>query len=194
VFARTGGQSEPVDFVYRFFPAEWLPNLRRASRWQDFFVRTSIPSCNPASALATQTKRFPLVWDSLEAPMTTWRRLLPETLDARSVKDDTREGDAAWVYKPALGRVGEGIGMRGVSDAKEWKSVRREARRYNKHWVAQRRFDAVALSVGEQTWYPCIGVYTVNGHAAGVYARANTKPLIASTAKDFAVLINKEQA
>lgn len=48
-----------VDFIFRFFPAEWLPNLPRRSRWQEFFRNSTVPICNPATALLTQSKRLP---------------------------------------------------------------------------------------------------------------------------------------
>jgi hypothetical protein len=76
--AALGDRGEPVDAILRFFPAEWLPNLGRGSRWQCWF-RDLVPMSNPPSALLTQTKRFPLVWSLLETPLPTWRACLPET-------------------------------------------------------------------------------------------------------------------
>jgi hypothetical protein len=75
---------------------------------------------NPATAILTQTKRFPLIWDDLTTPLTTWRALLPETRDPRHApwcdSDD-------WVIKPALGRVGEGVGLREIVDSKEMRRI-----------------------------------------------------------------------
>jgi len=124
--------------------------------------------------------------------METWRALIPETCDPCALAHPVRHSfdNEVWVYKSALGRVGEGIGMYGVTETKEWQAIRRQVRRYPDQWVAQRRFEAVPLFAGADRWYPCIGIYTINGHAAGVYGRANQKPLIAATSKDIAVLID----
>ena len=37
--------------------------------------------------------------------------------------------------------------------------------------------------------FPCIGVYTIDGAAAGIYGRLAPKPLIDGTARDVAVLV-----
>lgn len=179
---------EKIDLILRFFPAEWLPNLRSNAPWQHFFTTFLTPACNPTTALLTQSKRFPLIWDALRTPVDTWRQLLPETADPRQGGFPM---DETWVYKPAWGRIGEGIGMRGVTSAKEWKAIQGHVKRHPEEWVIQRRFEALPVPAadGNQQWYPCIGVYTVNGRAAGIYGRISTAPIITSTAKDVAVLV-----
>ena len=37
----------------------------------------------------------------------------------------------------------------------------------------------------------CIGVYTINGRAAGAYARAGTRPMVDYTASDVALFIEQ---
>src|SRR5579859_889486 len=54
----TDWEQGTVDFVYRFFPAEWLPNFRRTYRWQTYFSGENMPCCNPTTALLVQSKRF----------------------------------------------------------------------------------------------------------------------------------------
>lgn len=179
----TGWSREPVDFVYRFFPSEWLPNLPRASGWQGFFD-SATPCCSPATALLTQSKRLPLVWDNLQTPMPTWRSLLPETRAPRTV-DGIPE---RWIFKPAFGRVGEDIALAGVTPEKEWKAIQRRARHRPNDWIAQRRFDMLPMMTEDGPRYPCVGVYTVNGQAAGAYGRLGTKPIINAVAQDIAVL------
>ena len=176
----------PVDALVRFFPAEWLHNLPRATAWGRFFGGARTPASNPAAALLTQSKRFPLVWDALRTPLPTWQRLLPETRDPRDVA--WRTGDE-WVLKPALGRVGEGIGMPGATAPKEWRQIRRAIFWHGRHWVAQRRFDATPLDTPDGTRFPCVGVYTVDERAVGAYGRLATRPLIDSKAQDVAVLL-----
>jgi glutathionylspermidine synthase len=173
-----------VDFLLRFFPAEWLPNLPRRCGWRHFFYRSETPASNPASALLTQSKRFPLVWDRLATGLPTWRRLLPETRDPRQVS--WRDED--WVLKPALGRVGDLIGVAGATEEREWKVIRKDVRRAPRMWVAQRRFVAVPLETAQGNVFPCVGVYTVDGRAAGAYGRAASRPRIDHLAQDVAVL------
>jgi glutathionylspermidine synthase len=178
--------SGPVAFLLRFFPAEWLPNLSRACGWQHFLAGSTIPISNPACALLTQSKRLPLLWDRLTTRLPTWRRLLPETRDPREVY---RREDGDWVLKPVLGRVGDLVGVAGATEEKEWKRIRRGARWSPRHWVAQRRFIAVPFAAPEGDVYPCIGVYTIDGRAAGAYGRAARRPRIDHLAQDIAVLI-----
>jgi glutathionylspermidine synthase len=174
----------PVDFLLRFFPAEWLPNLPRPCGWKHFFHGSETPASNPASALLTQSKRFPLVWDRLATGLPTWRRLLPETRDPRQVS----WRDEEWVLKPALGRVGDLIGVAGATEEREWKVIRKDVRRNPRMWVAQRRFTAVPLETAEGNVFPCVGVYTIDGRAAGAYGRAASRPRIDHLAQDVAVL------
>ena len=75
------------------------------------------------------------------------------------------------MIKPALGRVGEGIGMPGLVTGKEWREIRRGARWFPSHVVAQRRFHPTSIVIGGIARYPCLGVYTVDGRVAGAYGR-----------------------
>jgi glutathionylspermidine synthase len=183
----TAWSSDPVDAVLRFYPAEWMYNLPRACGWPAYFESTSTPVSNPASALLTQTKRFPLTWDALRTPLPAWRALLPETRDPREVR---WEGSDEWVLKPALGRVGEDVMIAGVTPSHDATRIAREVRRHPSHWIAQRRFVATPMRVGNTDRYPSIGVYTVSGRVAGAYGRMAGKPLIDARARDAAVLIS----
>lgn len=184
-----GWHAGPVDLVLRFFPAEWLPNLPRSSRWRHFFAGSTIPITNPGAALLTQSKRFPLAWKYLDADLPTWRRLLPETCDPR----DVNAASPAWVLKPALGRVGDGVGVHGVTEPREWRAIQEDAARHPGEWVAQRRFDAIPASIDGKSYYPCIGVYTVDGQPAGAYGRLAETPLIDHRACDVAILVGTKQ-
>ena len=185
----TAWTSETVDALVRFFPGEWLPNLPSACGWSHFFDGGSTPVSNPASAILTQSKRFPLTWDALRTPMPTWRSLLPETRDPRDVS--WRDGEE-WVLKPALGRVGEDIGMHGVTEAKQWRQLSRNVRWFPSGWAAQRRFVATKFRVRDVDLYPSVGIYTIDGHAAGAYGRIAERPLIDGRARDAAVLVSMD--
>jgi hypothetical protein len=175
----------PLDLIVRFFPAEWLGGLSRGTDWPRLFAGSRTPLSNPATALLTQSKRFPLVWDRLRTPLTAWRALLPETRDPRDApwlaSDD-------WLVKPALGRVGEGIGMRDLIDRKQMRQIERSARWWPSAWVAQRRFHPLAVQVGANRLFPCLGVYTLDDQVVGAYGRLAHLPLIDARASDAAVL------
>lgn len=183
----TAWSSAEVDAVLRFYPAEWMYNLPQACGWPAYFDRTFTPVSNPASALLTQSKRFPLTWDALRTPVPAWRALLPETREPRDVR---WQGCDEWVLKPALGRVGEDVLIAGVTPAQDAIRIARDVRRQPSHWIAQRRFAATPMRVGASDRYPSIGVYTVNGRVAGAYGRIADRPLIDARARDAAVLIS----
>lgn len=178
------------DAIVRFFPAEWLPNLREKEQWQPYFQGTKIIQSNPATAIVPQTKRFPLIWDQIQTDLSTWRIMLPETRDLRDLDgafDDT------WVLKPALGRAGEGVGIQGITPNADLLNLLRRARRYPEEWIAQKRFEILPMLTEAGLKYPCIGVFTIGGKAAGFYGRIADTPIINQNAQDAAVLVNARQ-
>lgn len=180
------------DLILRFYPGEWLPNLRRTTDWRAFFAGSLTPQSNPPTALLTQSKRLPLLWDRLACPAAAWRRYLPETRDPRDAP--LRAEPEAWVLKPALGRVGDMVAIRGVSAATDVKKAARWARLAPRGWIAQRRFEAIPVETAEGPRYPCIGVFVIDGRAAGAYGRLAARPLIDAAAQDIAVLITRDAA
>jgi glutathionylspermidine synthase len=177
----------PVDFVFRFFPAEWLPALPRRSAWWQLLGDSKVPLCNPGSALLTQSKRLPLVWDRLTEAFSAWRSLLPRTCDPRQVNGWGTNGRC--VFKPVFGRVGDMVHLEGVTPAKEARLIKCSARWHPRSWIAQERFQAVPMPDGKDGVYPCIGVYTLNSRVIGAYGRVARRPLIDHLAQDAAVLV-----
>jgi len=177
---------EKLGFIVRFFPAEWLPELPRRSQWRHFFLDGRTPMSNPGTALLTQSKRFPLIWNNLRTDLDCWRTVLPETRDARHVDIN----DPQWVFKPALGRVGDGIAIHGLTTMKQWRDTREAVRKYPEHWVAQRYFQQVPIENGGARLYPCLGVYTIDNKVAGIYGRISTNGLVDFRARDVAVLVD----
>jgi glutathionylspermidine synthase len=176
--------------VLRFFPAEWLPNLPQTAGWRRYFSGGMPPQCNPASALLTQCKSFSFAWSELRTPLPLWRSLLPETLPCPALGRVDLE---AWIVKPALGRVGDSIGMRGVTTDEVWKALGRALRFGGKRaFVMQRRFEAVAWDSPVGPLYPCIGMFVVDGKACGAYGRAARLPLVDHRAYDVAILVSQE--
>jgi glutathionylspermidine synthase len=180
---------ERLGFIVRFFPAEWLPELPRRSQWRHFFLDGRAPMSNPGTALLTQSKRFPLLWSSLRTELDGWRSLLPETRDPRQADSH----DPEWVFKPALGRVGDGIAIHGLTTMKQWKDIRRAVQKYPEHWVAQRYFQQVPLENRGERLYPCLGVYTIDNRVAGIYGRISTNGLVDFRARDIAVLVESPE-
>jgi glutathionylspermidine synthase len=175
----------PLDLIVRFFPSEWLSLLPAGHGWVRHFRGGRTPQSNPSTAILTQTKRVPIVWNEINTPIPTWRRLLPDTRDPRTVR---RRGDPDWILKPALGRVGEGVGMMEALTPREQRAIRRAAWLWPGHWIAQRRFRTVPIDTVAGPVYPCLGVYTVGTRVAGAYGRIACRPLIDSRALDTAVL------
>jgi hypothetical protein len=174
-----------LDVIVRFFPAEWLGSLPRSAGWPRFFAGSRTPLSNPATAIVTQSKRFPLLWDRLRTPLPTWRALLPETRDPR---DAPWRSSPDWLVKPAFGRVGEGVGIAEAIDGTEMRRITRSARWWPSAWVAQRRFQTVPVEIGGTRLFPCLGIYTLDDRVIGAYGRLSRQPLIDWRAADAAVL------
>lgn len=184
------GQEGSIGAMVRFFPAEWMPNLPSSSQWQNFFSHT-VPAANHASAVITQSKRLPLIWEKLGLEMPTWKFLLPETKEASvSLKDKNKE----WILKPAFGRVGEGISVPNTMTSKEFSHIRWSARLFPRDWLSQRLFIAKELLNSRKVaQYLCIGVFVVDGKACGFYGRIADKPRINLYAQDIPVLIQGDE-
>jgi len=184
------GAEGPVDGIARFFPLEWLENLPRGSGWQGYFD-CAIPCCNHPAAVLTQSKRLPLVWDKLGLGLPAWKALLPETCEPKAIA----KGQEGFIYKPAFGRVGAGISIKGAIPEKERKKIERAARRQKRLWAAQRMFRSVpTASAGGEPFHMCLGVFTVDGKAAGFYARISETLRIDEHAQDIPVLIEESDA
>lgn len=183
--ASLGG--EPFDAIVRFYQAEWLAKLPPAAHRERYFIDSQTRALNPGTAVLIESKRFPLVWDELRSTsMRTWRRLLPETRDPR---DAPWQRDADWLLKSALCNTGDTVSIRQMLPAKAWASASRAARWFPAGWIAQRRFESVPLDSPAGLVHTCIGAYTVNGRACGIYGRLSRTPVIDYSAIDVAVLI-----
>jgi len=180
------GNKGEIDAIFRFTPLEWLIGIK-PKRWQGYFD-TVTPSCNHPIAIFAQTKRFPLVWDALEelgVPLPTWRALLPETREVKRARNDP-----AFIYKPACGRVGEGITIKEACREDEYEKTMKDVKRRPKRYVAQKRFSSKPLISDEgEGFHVCLGAFCVEGEAAGYYARISKTPRIDGSAADIPVLI-----
>jgi hypothetical protein len=95
-----------------------------------------------------------------------------------------------WVLKPALGHEGLDVGIEGVTGPAEWRRIRRAAGWFPGAWAAQRRFEVPPLPTPDGPLYPCLGVYVIDGRAAGAYGRMGVRPLIDHRSREVAVLVH----
>jgi glutathionylspermidine synthase len=182
------GQECDIDGIVRFFPLEWLINLPSGAHWQGYYD-SQTPSCNSPVAMFAQSKRLPLIWDTLGVTIPAWKQLLPETRDPRSVPPNEK----GWIYKPALGRVGEGVLIEEAITLKEQAQIKKAVQKEPKNWVAQRRFESLPVSAADgKEYHICVGVFTVDGNYAGFYGRISPYPRIDANAIDIPVLIAKD--
>jgi glutathionylspermidine synthase len=185
----TSWHAGPVDAIVRFYQAEWLAHLPRDVAWQPLFVGGRTPVANPGVAALTESKRLPLVWDALTTPVPTWRRLSPE---ARAPGDAPWRTDDGWVLKQAYSNTGDTVSMRSEMTPRAFALFRWKVHFAPRQWVAQRRFEVVPVASPLGAVYPCLGVYTVNGVAAGVYGRISRRRIVDFKAIDVAVLVRRE--
>jgi glutathionylspermidine synthase len=188
---RTAGYDGPVGAVVRFFQAEWLARLHRSYRHRELIARGRTPVTNPGTSILTESKRFPLTWDRLGVAMPTWRRLLPESRDPR---DAPWRHDESWLLKTAFCNTGDTVTARDLLTPKQWRAACRNVWLRPGQWVAQRRFETVAVDTPMGEVYPCVGVYTVNGRACGAYTRIAPRAVIDYRAVDAALLVEGPEA
>ncbi len=182
-----GNSAIRAGIIVRFVQAEWLARLPNHCGWPKLFTTGIIPVANPASSILTESKRLPLVASFLQTKMPTWQRLLPENRDPRNApwtKDDH------WLVKTAFCNTGDTVCIRGLLPDRQWRRAARSVRWWPNSWIAQRRFRILPIDSARGLIYPCIGVYTVNGKAAGIYGRFSRNALIDYAAIDAAVLIH----
>lgn len=183
--ARAFVEGTPLSALLRFFPVEWLPNLP-GSAWKNFLGTTTTPQINPGRAALSQSKRLPLAWPHLKEPLPRWKEYSPETRPWTESLADSPE----WVCKPSFGRVGDGLGLHGTTESREWRDIVRARRQRPREWIAQRRFDSVPVDTPAGPRHVCLGIYVIDGQAAGIYGRLATRPLIDHRAQDVAVLVD----
>lgn len=180
-------KGEPA-LVFRFYLAQWLNAL--TSTGEGWMVNGATQMMNPGSAVISESKRLPLLWDELNVPAPTWRTLLPECREPSSVD---WQNDEAWLLKAALSDTGESVTGKGLGlNPKDWLRRRTAVLMDSQKWVAQRRFEVLPVSTPRGELYPCIGVYVIEGEACGVYARLSQSAVTDYRAIDAALLLTQE--
>lgn len=187
---RTTWHDGTLDAVVRFYQAEWLARLPENTGWRFLFRSGMTPTANPALAPISESKRFPLVWGELSTSLPTWRRLLPES---RELRHAPWARDDEWLLKTAMCNTGDTVSIRELMKDDDWFRTKLHARLFPGKWVAQRRFDPVAISTPDGPRNVCIGIYAVNGRACGAYARISNKAVIDFAATDAALLLEDDE-
>ena len=183
-------QEIELDVIVRFYQAEWLGKLPRHSNWETLLFDSRTSVTNPTLSLLTESKRFPLVWNHLSSRLETWRSLMPESQDP---SNGNYEDDGSWVIKGSYSNNGDEVFVNEVMDVRTVAKISKLVKKNPKAWVLQRRFEIVPIDSDAGPLYPCVGVYTINGRAAGVYARAGARPIIDYSALDVALLIAEDE-
>ncbi|HKN67653.1 MAG TPA: glutathionylspermidine synthase family protein [Gemmatimonadaceae bacterium] len=184
-FAQLAACGTPVSAIVRFYQGEWICQLKR-SAWEGLFIGGGTPVSNHGLAVLTESKRLPLLWDSLETDMKTCRALFAASGNPR---DLTWQASDDWVVKAAFCCTGDSVAMRDRSSRAQWAKLCHEVSRRSERWVLQRRFSTVPVDSAVGPVFPCVGVYVLNGKVAGAYARVATDQVVDHRAMDAALLV-----
>lgn len=102
--------------------------------------------------------------------------------------------DSDYLYKPVFGRVGESITIRERTSENEFKKIRRDALRFKKEWIVQKRFDSQPILTEDgRAFHLCLGVFVIDGKFAGIYGRISSYARIDEKAQDLPVLIRRKK-
>lgn len=178
------GAARPLDAIYRFYQGELMATTP-GTEWRRLFRGGRTAVCNPGAALLTESKRLPLLWPELETPMPTWHALLPTTDHAGAAWQKPR---ADWVLKGAYSNTGDSVFTPRWS-RRDYLSALGHSLLAPRAWIAQQRFETLPLATPLGPLHPCIGVYTIDGRAAGIYGRLAHRQVTDFTAIDAAVLL-----
>jgi hypothetical protein len=186
-FLRTTRQR--IGAVLRFFPGEWLENLPRGAGDLRALAGGGLLCANPLSALLLQSKRLPLVLQTMGMETPTWTALLPPVRSLGWRAPVRRLPPAASVLKPVWGRVGEGVCFDRWTPGTWRRGAILNARLFPSQWILQEQFESQPIACSPPV-HVCLGVYVIAGKAAGVYGRVANVPLVDARARDAAVLID----
>ncbi len=184
---RAGGQR--ISAVVRFFQAEWIVKLPRGTGWEQLLDRSEVPVLNPTICVVSESKRFPLVFDKL-SNCRTLKEFVPECRDPWEVPVN---GFDDWVLKVSYSNTGDEVHICGALTAAEQKRLIRKARKSCRNWVAQKRFETCALTSARGLLYPCIGIFVVDGRAAGAYVRLSKGQVTDGFAIEAPLLIDSAE-
>lgn len=170
-------QGQPVDWIFRFFPAEWFPVLSNLDDWRRAVTR--VPVLNPLARAFRQSKCLYALWNALPGIDEADRRLLqsctPQTEWFMPERVEALRGERCnWVLKQPFGRMGDAVLIGRHLSEPAWNEALKRAATRPQEWLLQRAFEPLGLpSSVQQRQFPALGLYLVNGRFAGCYSRAD---------------------
>lgn len=185
-YAQLGATRCDFGAIYRFFQGEWSTRFDSPD-WRYVFRGGLTPVCNPGTALLTESKRLPLIWNELPVDVRLWRDLLPATVAPWRAAF----GSSRWVHKSAYCNNGEAVVSPAWGSRTAWLGALSRTMTRPHSFVAQHRFDALRIATPNGPMYPCIGIYTIDGRATGIYARLSPHPVVDYAAQDVPVLLRR---
>ena len=171
----------------RFFQAEWLARFSRRSGWRELFKRQGgTRVTNPPESVISESKRLPLCFQERTVEYATLRELFPECREPKEV-DEAERMD--WVLKGAYSNTGDEVYVGAELPDSVWKRLLRTARRNLFGWIAQRRFETVALASTHGPMKPCVGVFVIGSRAAGAYVRLSSSQVTDARAMEAPLFV-----
>jgi len=178
-----------IDAVIRFYQVEWLSQLPRRAGWKNLLKpggRTCV--INPTISAISESKRLGLCLGHLSARSDTFRDLSPECREPHEIEGSPKED---WVLKATYANTGDEVHLGGEMSLEDWSSLLRKTRRDPHGWVAQRRFETLALRSTVGPVKPCVGVFVIAGRAAGAYVRLSRTQVTDAYALEAPLFIMK---
>ncbi len=182
---RLRGTSQQISAIVRFFQMEWLCRLPEDSGWKELLQTQTTPVMNPTVSALSESKRFPLTFDD-PSSFPFWQKLVPHCRDPRDVASSDWND---WVLKKAYSNTGDEVHICGELGKRHLRTLLRRVLKEPLNWVAQRRFETLAVESDDGPLFPCVGVYVVNGRAAGAYVRLSRGQITNGMARESAMFI-----
>jgi hypothetical protein len=176
-----------ISVLVRFYQIEWLCKLSRRTNWPTLLTSADFAVVNPAVSLISESKRFPLAFSKV-AEDSAWAEFAPESRDPREVSANDWDN---WVLKAAYSNTGDQVYLCSELSKGSLERLLQAVRRDPLAWVAQRRFHTIPLDSVRGPVFPCVGVFVVNGRAAGAYVRLSRRQVTDGAALEAPLMMDR---
>jgi len=173
---------EPIDTIYRYYPAEWFGALRNRVRLLWAHRNRLFRMVNAFSWLAGQSKNVFALWRADDFELTPDERELvsrhtpfTEPFDPARL-EDYRARRAGIVLKRAWGRMGEHVLVGSEYDEADWAAHLAESPEDPREWTVQEFVEPRRVRVAGEDWVACVGVYVVGDAPAAFMTRLSGGP------------------
>jgi hypothetical protein len=170
----------PVRAVYRFFPTEWMSGQENVPHIARAVERGTVRTLSSFSHIYTQSKlgfarAFAFAEEATREERGALARHVPFTADLTEMAPEMLAfARAGWVIKRSMGRVGDQVFVGALHDDESWRAVLDDAlaaRAAGESWLAQRYVRQRAIPTPWGRRYVTLGVYLLDGHFSGYFAR-----------------------